>query len=515
MKLYNTLSGKTETFSADGDVVKMYVCGVTPYAPSHLGHAMRAVVFDVLRRYLEFKGFKLKHVENFTDIDDKMIQGAASAGVTTHELAEKNIEQYLSEMDALNVLRADIYPRATQEIPGIQEMIKTLVEKGLAYEADGDVYFRVRRDEDYGKLSGGSLDSMKAGARVEINEKKEDLMDFVLWKAQKPGEPAWDSPWGPGRPGWHIECSAMVMRYLGETVDIHGGGRELIFPHHENEIAQTESCTGTGPMARFWVHNALVMFGADKMSKSLGNVVPVADALESFSPDALRLFCLSSHYRSPLTYSDSSLAAQERAAERLRNALGPSGSTGQGPALAPDAHKDRFMSDMDDDLNTPRAIAVLFDLAHDINRAREEGQDVAAAQGMLKELAGVLGLTLEGPADEGGSKFYPVFHLLLDTDAELRSAQSADIADRLRQQLEERGISLEEVLGTGDRAPQLSQELTSAEVEVVIELLIETREALRAARRYELADRVRQRLSDLGFVLEDTPDGTEWKRRAR
>ena len=456
MKLYNTLSGRTETFSPSGDTVKMYVCGVTPYAPTHVGHAMRSVVFDVLRRYLEHRGFKLEHVENFTDIDDKMIQGAAGQGLSTQELAERNIKLYLQEMDALNVLSADVYPKATEEIPKIQEMIEVLVEKGVAYAVDGDVYFRVRHVSDYGKLSHRTLEHMRAGARVEIDENKEDPMDFALWKGQKPGEPSWDSPWGPGRPGWHIECSAMTRQYLGATVDIHGGGQDLVFPHHENEIAQSESYDEGKPMARFWVHNGLLRLGDDKMSKSLGNFITLGEALRRYSSDALRLFFLSSHYRSPLTYSDEAVAGQERAAERLRNAAGGAGGTGGGPSPETTPYRDQFLAAMDDDLNTPRAIAALFDLAHDINRGRREGRDAAPAQGTLRELAGILGLTLQEPKDEPSSDVGPL-----------------------------------------------------------VELLIETRADLRTAKQYDLADRIRDKLADAGYELEDTATGTEWKRRTQ
>ena len=456
MKLYNTLSRSTEPFAPSGDVVKMYVCGVTPYAPTHVGHAMRGVVFDVLRRYLEHKGFKLKHVENFTDIDDKMIQGAAEQGVSTRELAERNIKLYLQDMDALNVLRADVYPKATEEIPKIREMIEVLVQRGVAYAADGDVYFRVREVTDYGKLGHRTLESMRAGARVEIDENKEDPMDFALWKGKKPGEPSWDSPWGPGRPGWHIECSAMTRQYLGSTVDIHGGGQDLVFPHHENEIAQSESYDQSKPMARFWVHNGLLRLGDDKMSKSLGNFITIGEALRRYSSDALRLFFLSSHYRSPLTYSDEAVASQERAAERLRNAAGAAGDTGGGPSPDTGPYRDQFLAAMDDDLNTPRAIAALFDLAHYINRGSQEGRDVDAAQGTLRELAGILGLTLREPEDEHGSDVGPL-----------------------------------------------------------VELLIETRADLRDAKQYDLADRIREKLAEAGYELEDTATGTEWKRGAR
>ena len=365
MKLYNTLSGEKEVFSTSDSKVRMYVCGVTPYAPSHIGHAMFSVVFDVVRRYLESKGYEVNHVQNFTDVDDKMIQAASELRISTSELAERNIQAYLEELAALNVLPAHSYPRATQEILKILEMIEALVDQGFAYAVNGDVYFRVRRSAGYGKLSRRSLDSMIAGARVEVDENKEDLMDFALWKSQKPGEPAWDSPWGPGRPGWHIECSAMSLAYLGETLDIHGGGQDLVFPHHENELAQTESYTDGKRFVRFWLHNGLLRLGEDKMSKSLGNIISVAEALEKFSPDALRLFYLGSHYRSPLVYSDRNVAAQERAVERLRNALRPGGEAADA-AVAPELYRERFVEAMDDDLNTPRALAALFDLARDI-----------------------------------------------------------------------------------------------------------------------------------------------------
>ena len=454
MKLYNTLSGKKEPFSPSDRKVRMYVCGVTPYAPSHLGHAMCGVVFDVVRRYLEYRGFDVKHVQNFTDIDDKMIRAAAEMGISTQDLAEANIETYLQEMDALGVERAHLYPRATQEIPGIVAMIESLVEKGYAYPSGGSVYFRVNRDDDYGKLSRRSRDSLRAGARLEIDEAKEDPMDFALWKDQKPSEPAWDSPWGPGRPGWHIECSAMSIRHLGETIEIHGGGRDLVFPHHENELAQSESHTDRVPFVRFWVHNGVLRLGDDKMSKSLGNIITVKEALARFSPDALRLFFLGSHYRSPLVYSEENVLAQERALERLRNALRP-GPDSVGDAVDPGPYRERFLEAMDDDLNTPRSLAALFDLARDINRGRERGQDVTEARRTLAELGGLLGLALDEPDSPS----------------------------------------------TGEIGP-------------FVQLLVDVRSELREAKQFEVADRVRLQLADLGILLEDTPGGTKWKRAA-
>ena len=455
MRLYNTLSGTTERFTTPDGKVRMYVCGVTPYAAAHVGHAMCSVVFDVVRRFLEFRGYKVNHVQNFTDIDDKMIAAAASLGISVQELAERNIEAYFRDMDQLNVLRADVYPRATDEIPRILEMIGVLVEKGFAYAMKGDVYFRVRRHEEYGKLSHRSLDSLKAGARVEIDEDKEDVIDFALWKSQKPGEPAWDSPWGPGRPGWHIECSAMSLEYLGKALDIHGGGQDLIFPHHENELAQTEAYADGGPFVRFWLHNGLLRLGDDKMSKSLGNIITVEDALSRYSPDALRLFFLSSHYRTPLVFGEEIVTAQERALERLRNAVKPAEAAAGGDDVDMSEYRERFIEAMEDDLNTPRALAALFDLARDINRGRVEGHDVGEGQQTLKDLAGVLGLTLAQPR----------------------------ISDQ-------------------------------ANVEPFIQLLIEIRSDLRVAKQFDLADRVRHRLADLGVALEDTPRGTEWVHRS-
>ena len=485
MKLYNTLSRQVEDFAPADDVVKMYVCGITPYSRAHVGHALRSVVFDVLRRYLEYSGHAVRHVENFTDVDDKMIDGAAQQGTTVRELADRNVETYLREMDALNVLRAHVYPKATEEVAGMVEIIEDLVRKEAAYVADGDVYFSVRQKRDYGKLSRRDLDSMIAGARVEVGERKLDDMDFALWKSQKPGEPAWDSPWGPGRPGWHIECSAMSLRYLGETIDIHGGGQELIFPHHENEIAQSETHNGGAQMSRFWVHNGLLMMGGDKMSKSLGNLVTIEDALETYSSDALRLFFLSSHYRSPLVYGDDRVAAQERAVERLRNAAEAAG--GDGDPLSADELQGRFVEAMEDDLNTPRAIAALFDLAHEINRAAGEERGVSDAQTALRRLASVLGLTLEAPADAGD------LDSLLTVLGKVCDSLRADGSEELAARIESGAAGLDD--------PSR-----------LVEALIEARSELRGARKFASADDIRDSLADLGYVLEDKPQGTRWRR---
>ena len=443
MRLYNTLASAKEDFTVSDGVVKMYVCGITPYAGSHVGHAMSAVVFDVVRRYMEFKGFEVRHVQNFTDIDDKMIVAAAKEGITVEELAERNIAAFLADMDTLNVKRATVYPRATQEIEGIVDMILRLEERGFAYSVNGDVYFRVRKDPDYGKLGRRNLEDMIAGARLEVDEQKDDVMDFALWKGKKPGEPAWDSPWGPGRPGWHIECSAMVIRYLDQTIDIHGGGRDLVFPHHENEIAQSEAYSSVKPFARFWMHNGMVQFGDDKMSKSIGNIVEVRDALEKHEPDALRLFFLSSHYRSPVNYTDDSVEGHARALGRLRQAL--EASSGPGAHLDPGPYEAVFVEAMDDDLNTPRAIAALFDLAREINRSSGEDKDVADGQAALRKLAGLLGITLEESPERGGSEdVAPFVDLLVELRAEIRQAKRFDLADRVRDELAALGISLQD-----------------------------------------------------------------------
>ena len=456
MRLYNTLTGQERDFvPADGKTVKMYVCGVTPYSATHVGHALSYVIFDTLRRYLEHLGYQVKHVQNFTDVDDKIIQRAQEAGISEEELSERYIADFFRTMDALNIRRADTYPRATQEIPGIIAAIQDLVDKDFAYPSAGDVYFRVNRRPDYGKLSHRTLEGMIAGARVQVDEDKEHPMDFALWKGAKAGEPAWESPWGPGRPGWHIECTAMSLRYLDYPLDIHGGGQDLIFPHHENEIAQSEAYTGIEPFANYWVHNGLLRLGEDKMSKSLGNLVSVEEALERHSADALRAYFLSSHYRSPLQYSDEGSAAMERSFDRFRHALRPdrdgaagdAAATGDnsGAALSPAPFQERFTAAMDDDLNTPQAIAALFDLAREINRARDAGQPVAAAQDALRQLGGILGLTFESrPAGREELAAQPFIELLVNTRAELRQARQYALADQIRDNLAAQGVVLED-----------------------------------------------------------------------
>ncbi len=453
MKITNTLSGLKEAFIPQGEEVKMYVCGITPQSEAHIGHAMSYINFDAIRRYLRFRGYKVRCVQNFTDIDDKIINKAAALGVSISELAEKNMADFMTDMDALNVSRMDLYPRATQEIPKIIEIVQGLVDKGFAYPAEGSVYFRVTRLENYGNLAHRTLDQMMAGARIEPGDEKENPMDFVVWKAAKPGEPSWDSPWGKGRPGWHIECSAMSLRYLGDTLDIHGGGQDLIFPHHENEIAQSESFTGKKPFVKYWMHNGLLRLGEEKMSKSIGNIISIKQALSKYSVDAIRIFILGSHYRSPLTYSPEALEAAEKGAARLRQALESSTSGGKSISLDTAGVLKRFMESMDDDFNTPQALAVLFDLTRELNRLRDEGEDISRAQNLLKELSEVLGLTLKGVGKTAGGS------------------------------------------------------------DQFIQLLLDTRNGLRQAKQYQLADDIRKRLEDLGVFIEDTAGGTTWKAR--
>lgn len=493
MKVFNTLTGRKEEFVPQGDEVKMYVCGVTPYDQCHIGHAMSYIIFDVIRRHLEYRGYKVRHVQNFTDIDDKLIARAQSAGIPTHELAEQHIAQYFIEMDALNIKRAHVYPRATQEVPKIIEIIEGLLAKGHAYAVDGDVYFRVETARHYGKLSHRSLDDMVAGARVEVSAGKVHPMDFALWKSTKPGEPSWPSPWGPGRPGWHIECSAMSLAYLGKTLDIHGGGQDLVFPHHENEIAQSEAFTGVTPFVRYWLHNGLMQLGEEKMSKSLGNLVTIQEALTRYAPDAVRLFVLGSHYRKPLTYSEDALAASERALERLRSAAHIETSNFNEAGVNPEPYRQRFFEAMDDDFNSAQALASLFDLAREINRGRELGVSIAQAQRTMRELAGLLGLTLKLEGGEDRLAAGPFVGLLETTSNELAATGHSLLAQEVR-------TGLEELEGDDALAARRS-----------IELLVGTRDKLRAAKAYILADNIRASLEEHSVILEDTPQGTVWK----
>lgn len=454
LKVYNTLTRQKETFETiEPGKVKIYVCGPTVYDNAHIGHAMSAIVFDIIRRYLEYRGYLVQFVMNYTDVDDKIIRRANERGVDPQGLAEHYIQEFRQNLDDLNILPATANPRATQEMPQIITMVQGLIDKGFAYEAGGDVYFRVQRAPEYGKLSGRQLEDMQAGARVEIGELKEHPMDFALWKAAKPGEPAWDSPWGSGRPGWHIECSAMNLNHLGEQIDIHGGGNDLIFPHHENEIAQTESLTEK-PFARYWVHNGMLQLSGEKMSKSLGNLITIKDFLAQHEADALRMTVLNSSYRGPLTYNDEVVTQSERALERLRSALRPAQSsteiavteTIQALEGQSAAARQGFLEAMDDDFNTAGALGCLFDFVRAINQMRDAGvgpDTLKSAQDVLIELTGVLGLNLERPVTKG-AEADPFIHLLIEIRRELRAQKLWALSDLVRNRLGELGVMLED-----------------------------------------------------------------------
>jgi cysteinyl-tRNA synthetase len=490
MKLYNTLSGKKEEFqphpSKVKNEVKIYVCGVTPYDDAHIGHAMSYVIFDVIRRYLRSRDYKVKYVQNVTDIDDKIIDRANQRDIPPAELAEKYTKSYDEDMKALNIIKAetDVYPKATEEIPKIIEVIQGLIDKGFAYPAGGSVYFRVRQDPDYGKLSHRSLDDMMAGECAIGSEEKEDPMDFALWKASKPGEPYWESPWGEGRPGWHIECSAMSLKYLGDQIDIHGGGQDLVFPHHENEIAQSESFTGKKPFVKYWLHNGLVQLGEDKMSKSLGNLVTIKQALAKYSPDAIRIFILNSHYRSPLTYSEEGLEAAEKGVERLLRAVSRD-DPGGGKTFDAESYQKQFIEAMDDDFNTAKGLGVLFDLANAINQAGDAGVSIGQSQGTLTSLAReVLGLKLPK-------------RIYVEASVGISTRVTAEVEVDINAPIE---ISAAEA-----KSWQIdSKEATIGE-------LIELRQQFRKDKKWQLADEVRLFLDKKGLVLEDTPKGTVCK----
>ncbi len=465
--------------------VRMYVCGITAYDRCHIGHARSAVVFDVICRYLRKRGFKVIFVRNFTDIDDKIINRSKEEGISVKELSEREIANFYEDMERLGVKRADIEPRATAHIPEIISLIERLIKNGNAYcTSNGDVYFRVRSFPDYGNLSGRNIDELRAGARIEVGEAKEDPLDFALWKASKPGEPEWDSPWGKGRPGWHIECSAMSMKYLGKTIDIHGGGLDLIFPHHENEKAQSEAANNA-PFVRYWMHNGFVTIKGEKMSKSLGNFVTIKDILSEFHPEALRLFLLSKHYRSPLDYSPELLRGNEVSLMRCYNALyeakealkrtttkkkRPISDKAQEAYSLISAMSERFFQAMDDDFNTAKAIGLLFEAVRMLNILTEEAKKRQSAlycpviEGSIEaiiEMGDVLGILKEDP----------------------------------QVLIEEKKITYLEKIG-------VSKE--------IIEEKIAARNEARANKDWETADKIRDELAQKGIVLMDTPDGTRW-----
>lgn len=456
LNIYNSLTKRKEVFTPlDGNKVRMYVCGMTVYDFCHLGHGRSMVAFDLVTRWLRHSGYDLTYVRNITDIDDKIINRARDNGEAFDALTARMIDAMHEDEARLNILKPDLEPRATDHIPGMHAMIQTLIDKDYAYASgNGDVYYRVGKFEGYGKLSRNKIEDLRIGARIEVDEAKHDPLDFVLWKGAKPGEPSWDSPWGPGRPGWHIECSVMSTCCLGDTFDIHGGGSDLEFPHHENEIAQSEAATGQ-TYANAWMHCGMIRINGEKMSKSLNNFFTLRDVLASYQPEVVRYLLVSSHYRSAINYSEDSLKEAKAALERFYHALK---GLPRVPASGGEAQLARFSAAMDDDFGTPEACAVLFDLAREINRLRDT--DMAAAAGLagrMRELAGVLGV------------------LQLDAEDFLR----AGAADRV------------------DAA--------------LVEALIEARLAARTAKDWGESDRIRDQLTALGVILEDAKGTTTWR----
>ncbi len=456
MQVYNTLTNRKEEFvPIEPGKVKMYVCGPTVYNFFHIGNARPFVVFDTLRRYFKFRGYEVKFVQNFTDVDDKIINRAKEEGITAPEVSEKYIKEYFNDAEALNVLKADVHPKVSEHIPEIITFVQTLIDKGYAYEADGDVYYSTRKFPEYGKLSGQNIDDLESGARIAIGEVKEDPLDFALWKARKEeSEIAWESPWGMGRPGWHIECSTMAKKHLGDTIDIHGGGQDLTFPHHENEIAQSEACNGV-PFAHYWMHNGYINVDGKKMSKSLNNFFTVRDIRENYSGDVIRFFLLSGHYRSPINFSDTLMEQSKQGYERIATAIETLEflrTNGSDEAMADEAakiasldkHREKFIEVMDDDLNTADGIAAIFELVSEINLDVKDGASKSFAEEALKrirELTEVLGL-FGGEDEEEG--LGDDIQALIDERQAARKAKNWARADEIRDQLAAMGITLKD-----------------------------------------------------------------------
>jgi cysteinyl-tRNA synthetase len=450
VKIYNMMSrSKDELVPLTPDEIRMYVCGVTVYDFSHIGHARSALVFDVLRRYLRFKGYRVRFVRNYTDVDDRIIRRANEAGVAASEISERYIAAEREDMASLGILPPDVDPKATEHIPEMIALIERLVARGIAYAVDGDVYFEIRRFPPYGKLSGKNLDELLAGARVDVDERKRDPRDFALWKAAKPGEPSWESPWGPGRPGWHIECSAMAMRYLGESFDLHGGGEDLIFPHHECEIAQAEAVTGR-TFSRYWVYNAFVNMGKEKMSKSLGNTLLIRELVKRHDPDAIRLFFLGTHYRNPVEWAEERVHDSARAMERFTRLLGDPLAAAVPATALPSRYAEyrtQFVAAMDDDLNTPQALGVLFDMARALQEDRDRAHhdaartEFAAGVGELRALGNVLGLFGRRGVASGPP---PEVERLVAERAAARARRDFSRSDALRTEIANLGWAVED-----------------------------------------------------------------------
>ena len=479
IRVYNTLTKQKEEFvPINPGKANIYVCGVTPYNHPHIGNARPFVTWDVIRRFLEHEGYDVLHVQNFTDIDDKIINTANKEGVEWFNICNRYIESYFEVMDKLNVRRAHVYPRVSEHIDDIIKTVQTLIDNGYGYVVDGDVYYSVEKFKYYGQLSGRNLDDMLAGARIDVDDRKKNPMDFALWKSAKPGEPSWTSPWGQGRPGWHIECSTMSMKYLGETFDFHGGGSDLIFPHHENEIAQSEGCTNCHPFVHYWLHNGFITVDNEKMSKSLGNFFMVIDILEHFDPETLRFFIVSTHYRSPLDFSDERLKEAQKSLGRLRqaqetlgelSAMMSAGATESSLVLRKKAVelRDAFMEAMRDDFNTALAISHMFALAKEINiynkevvdaQGKPDGKLVAIHNDVFAEMCSIIGV--------------------LETKAAVAPNEAGDNKEA-----------------------------------ALVEMLIQMRQDARASKNYALADQLRNQLTAIGIVLQDTPQGVKWSKQ--
>jgi len=484
LKIYNTLTGKKEDFAPlkPGEV-KIYTCGVTVYDYNHVGHGRSLIVFDMIRRYLRYLGYNVIFVRNFTDVDDKIINRAKNECLPFSVISDKFIKEYFDDAEKFRIEPADVEPRVTTHIPDIINFIQKLIDAGYAYEADGDVYFSVRKFKEYGKLSKRSIDELLAGARIEPGEKKRDPLDFALWKSAKAGEPYWESPWGKGRPGWHTECCAMIFKHLGETIDIHGGGLDLTFPHHENEIAQAEALTGK-PFARYWIHNGLVTVNGQKMSKSLGNYITLKEIYSKYEPDILRLLVLSVHYRSPLDFSWDKMEETKKAYERLKNAIEEAEVLNKLPIEenfegdlynAIQKAQSGFYSAMSDDFNTPEALASLFGLVREMNILRDKaikhGGISKKALESYKEAAKTL--------HDIGRDIFGLF----------------DSLQPCVKQEEVKVIEKEESIN-----------------EDLIQVLIEAREKARKEKQFAIADLIRDKLAEKGIILEDTPFGTKWKK---
>lgn len=521
------MSGKKEELiPLNPPAVNIYVCGPTTYNFIHLGNARPLAVFDTLRRYLDYKGYQVNYVQNFTDIDDKIINKAAEEKIDSLQLAERYIGEYFIDADAIGIKRADKYPRVSEHLAEIISLISTLIEKGYAYELEGDVYYRVKAFRDYGKLSGRSLEDMRAGARIEVDNRKEDVADFALWKKAKPGEPAWESPWGKGRPGWHIECSAMSMKYLGPTIDIHGGGADLIFPHHENEIAQSEAATEK-PFSKYWMHNGFITVNNEKMSKSLGNFFILRDILEKYSGDVIRFYLIATHYRSPLDFDDTKLTESKKALGRLKNTLQlieefknvngewqDNDSVPEADELLKQVEKNQalFLQAMDDDLNTAKAVGYLFEISHAINifmstvskKTKPAQIAIEKAEGIFKDLGNILGIFINGK-EKLNSLEEDVIRVLADLRNMARQEKDYKLADKIRDVLKDLEISLED----SNEGTRIIYE--NADIDIIIKEIIKIRMELKANKKYKWADFIRDQLKEVGIVLEDTREGARYK----